>query len=44
MTQDAKLDILMDHRIGTRDFKIFGHFLEHFHRQIYGGSTTPRVI
>ena len=42
MTQDAKLDILMDHRIGTRDFKIFGHFLEHFHRQIYGGVYDPQ--
>ena len=42
MTQDAKLDILMDHRVGTRDFKIFGHFLEHFHRQIYGGVYDPQ--
>lgn len=23
--------------IGKRDPMIYGHFLEHFHRQIYGG-------
>lgn len=41
MKQAAILDILMDHSIGMRDFKIFGHFLEHFHRQIYGGIYDP---
>ena len=27
--------------VGLRDKKIFGHFLEHFHRQIYGGVYEP---
>ena len=27
--------------IGTRDPMIYGHFLEHFHRQIYGGIYEP---
>ncbi len=26
---------------GIRDAKIYGHFLEHFHRQIYGGIIDP---
>ena len=37
----ATLDILPDHVDGVRDFMIFGHFLEHFHRQIYGGVYDP---
>jgi len=41
MTQKAVLDILPDHVDGVRDFMIFGHFLEHFHRQIYGGVYDP---
>ncbi|MCX7711702.1 MAG: alpha-N-arabinofuranosidase [Clostridia bacterium] len=31
-------------RIGRRDTKIYGHFLEHFHRQIYGGVFDPNSI
>ena len=41
MKQHAVLDILPNHVDGTRDFMIFGHFLEHFHRQIYGGVYDP---
>ena len=41
MNQQAVLDILPNHIDGTRDFMIFGHFLEHFHRQIYGGVFDP---
>ena len=41
MTQKALLDILPEHVDGRRDFMIFGHFLEHFHRQIYGGVFDP---
>ena len=41
MNRKAVLDILPDHVDGVRDFKIFGHFLEHFHRQIYGGVYDP---
>lgn len=26
---------------GTRDKMIYGHFIEHFHRQIYGGVYDP---
>ncbi len=37
----ALLDILPDHVVGNRDFMIFGQFLEHFHRQIYGGVYDP---
>ncbi len=39
--QQAVLDILPEHVDGRRDFMIFGHFLEHFHRQIYGGVFDP---
>ena len=41
MNQQAVLDILPDHIDGVRDFMIFGHFLEHFHRQVYGGVYDP---
>jgi alpha-N-arabinofuranosidase len=41
MTQKATLDICLNRVVGSRDFKIFGHFLEHFHRQIYGGVYDP---
>ena len=27
--------------IGMRDPMIFGHFIEHFHRQVYGGIFDP---
>lgn len=27
--------------IGKRDLMIYGHFIEHFHRQIYGGVFDP---
>jgi alpha-N-arabinofuranosidase len=38
----ATLDVLLNHCVGARDPKIFGHFIEHFHRQIYGGVFDPR--
>ncbi|MDE2748388.1 MAG: alpha-N-arabinofuranosidase [Chloroflexota bacterium] len=41
MNQQAILDILPGHVDGRRDMMIFGHFLEHFHRQIYGGVYDP---
>ena len=41
MNQQAVLDVLPDHVDGIRDFMIFGHFLEHFHRQVYGGVYDP---
>ena len=41
MNHQAVLDILPDHIDGSRDFMIFGHFLEHFHRQVYGGVYDP---
>ena len=28
-------------RLGQRDSMIYGHFIEHFHRQIYGGIYDP---
>ena len=31
-----------EHRVlGQRDPMIYGHFIEHFHRQIYGGVYDP---
>ncbi|TCN21201.1 alpha-L-arabinofuranosidase C-terminal domain-containing protein [Mesobacillus foraminis] len=37
----AKLEINSRRELSKRDKKIFGHFLEHFHRQIYGGIFDP---
>ncbi|WP_372661162.1 alpha-L-arabinofuranosidase C-terminal domain-containing protein [Cohnella sp.] len=37
----SKLEINPRRELGKRDKKIFGHFLEHFHRQIYGGVFDP---
>ncbi len=31
----------IEHRIGKRDPMLYGHFIEHFHRQIYGGVYDP---
>ena len=28
-------------RLGRRDMMLYGHFIEHFHRQIYGGVYDP---
>ncbi len=38
-----KTEVVVDQRrkIGTRDPMIYGQFLEHFHRQIYGGVYDP---
>ena len=36
-----KLYINGQRKIGTRDSMIYGHFIEHFHRQIYGGVYDP---
>lgn len=36
-----KLYINRQRKIGTRDIMIYGHFIEHFHRQIYGGVYDP---
>ncbi len=33
--------VMDSHPLFKRDPKIFGHFLEHFHRQIYGGIFQP---
>ena len=37
----SKLEINPRRELGKRDKKIFGHFLEHFHSQIYGGIFDP---
>lgn len=29
--------------LGQRDPMIYGHFIEHFHRQIYGGVYDPVI-
>ena len=36
-----KVKITPEREIGKRDPMIYGHFLEHFHRQIYGGIYDP---
>ena len=36
-----KLHMNTDRIIGRRDIMIYGHFIEHFHRQIYGGIYDP---
>ena len=40
-TASASINIDIDRVIGTRNSLIFGHFIEHFHRQIYGGIYEP---
>lgn len=37
----SRLEINPRRELGRRDKKIFGHFLEHFHRQIYCGIFDP---
>ncbi|RCW46407.1 alpha-L-arabinofuranosidase C-terminal domain-containing protein [Paenibacillus prosopidis] len=37
----SRLEINPKRELGRRDKKIYGHFLEHFHRQIYGGIFDP---
>jgi alpha-L-arabinofuranosidase len=41
MTEQARVKIDLDRAVGRRDPMIFGHFLEHFHRQVYGGVFDP---
>lgn len=36
-----KLTVYPQHIIGKRNPMIYGHFIEHFHRQIYGGIYDP---
>ncbi len=38
-----QIEVVVDQRrsIGTRDPMIYGQFLEHFHRQVYGGVFDP---
>ena len=35
------LHLLPARVLGKRDIKLYGHFIEHFHRQIYGGVYDP---
>lgn len=36
-----KICVLEGRKLGKRDPMIYGHFIEHFHRQIYGGVYDP---
>lgn len=36
-----KFNINANRVFGIRDIKLYGHFIEHFHRQIYGGVYDP---
>lgn len=38
---DTKIQILSSRVLMRRDPMIYGHFIEHFHRQIYGGVYEP---
>ena len=33
--------IRTERKLGKRDPMLYGHFIEHFHRQIYGGVFDP---
>ena len=37
----ALLNIRPDRALAKRDIMLYGHFIEHFHRQIYGGVYDP---
>jgi alpha-L-arabinofuranosidase len=41
MFKELRIQINPSRIIGLRDEKIYGHFLEHFHRQVYGGVFDP---
>ncbi len=36
-----KLYVNRKREVGTRSPMLYGHFIEHFHRQIYGGIYDP---
>ncbi len=36
-----KFNVNANRVFGIRDIKLYGHFIEHFHRQIYGGVYDP---
>ena len=36
-----KIIISKKQTTGTADRMLYGHFLEHFHRQVYGGVSDP---
>ena len=36
-----KCSINIKRKLGRRNEMIYGHFIEHFHRQIYGGVYDP---
>jgi alpha-N-arabinofuranosidase len=38
---EAELAVNSARTLGQRDPKIYGHFIEHFHRQVYGGIYDP---
>lgn len=42
--QSIEVYINAKRKIGKRDKKIYGHFLEHFHSQIYGGIYDPESV
>ena len=40
-TNHMKCTITPSRKLFSRDKMIYGHFIEHFHRQIYGGVYDP---
>ncbi|WP_078544616.1 alpha-L-arabinofuranosidase C-terminal domain-containing protein [Litchfieldia alkalitelluris] len=41
MVKETMVEINPRRILSYRDFNIYGHFIEHFHRQIYGGIFQP---
>ncbi len=41
MNPRVRVHVDRDRLLGSRDPLMFGHFIEHFHRQIYGGIYDP---
>lgn len=39
-----KFNINANRVFGIRDIKLYGHFIEHFHRQIYGGVSARTAM
>ncbi len=42
MTATMSVHVDWDRSAGVRDDRFFGYFLEHFHRQVYGGVFDPQ--
>ncbi|SFL35587.1 alpha-N-arabinofuranosidase [Gracilibacillus orientalis] len=41
MAKETKIEVNTRRILSTSNSMIYGHFIEHFHRQIYGGIFDP---